>query len=54
MDKDDVGHIYRGVLLSHREGTNAICSNMAETVILNEVRKKEKDKYQVLSFICGS
>ena len=29
MDKEDVVHIYNGILLSHeKEGTNAICSNM--------------------------
>ena len=28
MDKEDVVHIYNGILLSHkREGNNAICSN---------------------------
>ena len=29
MDKDDVVHIYSGILLSHKkEWNNAICSNM--------------------------
>ena len=29
MDKEDVVHIYNGILLSHKkEWTNAICSNM--------------------------
>ena len=29
MDKEDVVHIYNGILLSHKkEGNNAICSNM--------------------------
>ena len=29
MDKEDVGHIYNGILLSHKkEWNNAICSNM--------------------------
>ena len=28
-DKEDVVHIYNGILLSHKkEGNNAICSNM--------------------------
>ena len=29
MDKEDVVHIYNGILLSHNKGwNNAICSNM--------------------------
>ena len=28
MDKEDVVHIYNGILLSHKKGNNAICSNM--------------------------
>ena len=29
MDKEDVAHIYNGILLSHKkEQNNAICSNM--------------------------
>ena len=29
MDKEDVGHIYNGILLSHKkERNNVICSNM--------------------------
>ena len=29
MDKEDVVHIYNGLLLSHeKEGNNSICSNM--------------------------
>ena len=48
MDKEDVVHIYNGILLSNKkEQSNAICSNMdgPRFVILNEVSQKEKDKY---------
>ena len=32
MDKEDVAHIYDGILLSHKkEWNNAICSNMGIT-----------------------
>ena len=36
-------HVFDGILLSHKKGNNAICSNMdeLETVILSEVRKEE-------------
>ena len=43
MDKEDVIHVFDGILLSHKKGNNAICSNMdeLETVILSEVREEE-------------
>ena len=36
-------HVFDGILLSHKKGNNAICSNMdeLETVILSEVREEE-------------
>ena len=53
MDKEDVAHIYNGILLSHKkEGNNAICSNMNEMIILGEVSQTEKDKYHMKSLIC--
>ena len=30
MDKEDVVHIYNGILLSHKKINNVICSNMDE------------------------
>ena len=42
MDKEDVVHIYNGILLNHKkEWNNVICSNMdgLETIILGEVRQ---------------
>ena len=55
MNKEDVVHIYSGILLSHKkEQNNAICSNMnLEIVILSEVSQAEKDKYHMISLICG-
>ena len=51
MDKEDVAHIFNGILLSHKkEWNNAICSNMdgpREIIVLSEVRQKEKDKYHM-------
>ena len=55
MYKEDVGHIYNGMLLSHKkEWNNAICSNMdgPRDYILSEVSQTEKDKYMI-SLICG-
>ena len=59
IDKEDVVHIYNGILLSHKkEQNNAICSNMdgprdSPLVILSEVSQTEKDKYHMISLICG-
>ena len=56
MDKEDVVHIYNGILLSHKK--NDIMPFVAtwmdlETVILSEVSQTEKDKYHMISLICG-
>ena len=49
-------HIYNGILLSYRK--NEIMPFAAtwmdlEMFILNEVSQKEKDKYHIISLICG-
>ena len=43
------------ILIHKKEQTNAICSNMDGTrdSILSEVSQKEKDKYHMISLICG-
>ena len=56
MDKEDVVHIYNGILLSHKK--NEIIPFTAtwiqlEIIILSEVSQKEKDKYHMISLICG-
>ena len=53
MDKEDVVHIYNGILLSHKK--NKIRSFVEmwmdwETVIQSEVSQKEKNKYRMLPF----
>ena len=56
MDKEDVVHVYNGILLSHKKEWNlAICSNMdaLEGIMLSEISQTEKDKYCMVSFICG-
>ena len=55
MDKDVV-HIYNGILLSHKK--NEIGSFVdrwmdLETVIQSEISQKEKNKYRILTRICG-
>ena len=56
MDKEDVVHIYNEILLSHKK--NELMPFAAtwmdlETVILSEVSQRKKDKYYMISLICG-
>ena len=51
MDKDDVMHIYNGILLGHKKECNmpfAATWMDLENVILSE----ERGKYHMLSLIC--
>ena len=50
-------HIYNGILLSYKK--NEIGSFVEtwmhlETVIQSEVSQKEKNKYRILTHICGT
>ena len=56
MDKEDVVPFYNRISLSHKkEQSNVICSTWTdlEIVMLSEVRQTEKDKYHMISLICG-
>ena len=49
-------YTYNGILLSRKKERNyAICSNLMdlEIIILNDVSQTEKDKYYMISLICG-
>ena len=56
MDKEGVVHIYNGILLSHKKNEimpfAATWMNL-EMIILSEVSQTEKDKYHMISLICG-
>ena len=57
MYKEVVVHIYNGILLSHKR--NEIGSFVErwmdlETVIQSEACQKEKNKYHILTHICGT
>ena len=57
MDKEDVVHIYNGILLSHKKERNWVIVEMwmdLETVIQSEVSQKEKNKYHILTHIYGT
>ena len=56
IDKEDVVHIYNGILLSHKK--NEIMPYAAtwmhlEIIILSELSQTQEDKYHVISLICG-
>ena len=55
MDKEDVGYLYNGILLSHKKDEVmplAATWMDLEMIILSEISHIEKDKYMI-SFICG-
>ena len=49
MDKENVVHVYNGILLSHKKKNEimpfAATWMQLEIIILSEVSQKEKDKY---------
>ena len=55
MDKEDVVHIYSGILLSHKmEWNTTICGNMDwPEDDHTKWSKSEKDKYHMILLICG-
>ena len=55
IDKEDVVHLYSGMLLSHKiEWNNAICSNMdGPRDYHTKWSKPEKDKYPMIPLTCG-
>ena len=56
MDKEDVLHIYDGILLSHKKNEimpfAATWMNL-EMIILSEVSQTQNSKYHMISLICG-
>ena len=55
VGKEDVIHIYSGILLSHEKNETMPSASTwtdLEIVILSEVSQTEKDKYMIL-LICG-
>ena len=53
MDKEDVVHIYNGILLGREIRPFAVTRMQLEIIILSEIGQTEKDKYHILSLICG-
>ena len=56
MDKEDVLHIYNGILLGHKQEEImplAATWMQLETIKLSEISQNEKDKYHTIPLICG-
>ena len=55
MDKEDVAHIYNGILAIKRNETELFVMRWMdlESVIQSEVSQKEKNKYRMLTHIYG-
>ena len=56
MDKEDVTHIYSGILLSHKRKEIELFVVRwmdLESVMQSEVSQKEKNKYRTLTRIYG-
>jgi len=56
MDKEDVVYICNGILLRHKKNKITLFSATQidlEIFILSEVSQRQKDKYNMISLICG-
>ena len=56
VDKEYMLYIYNGIRLSHKkEKTVAICNKWIDLkgIMLSEISQTEKDKYHMISLICG-
>ena len=54
MGKEDVVHIYNGILAIKKEWDNAICNDMDGPKDFHTERiQTEKDKYHMRSLTCG-
>ena len=57
MDKENEVHIYNGILLNHKKNEIMPFEETwvdLEIIILGEVSWTQKDKYQMISLICGN
>ena len=55
MAKEDVVNIYNGILAIKKNEIMSFAARWMdlEIIILSEVSQKEKDKYHMISLICG-
>ena len=55
MDKEDMVHMYNGILAIKKNEMMPFAATWMdlEIIILSELSQKEKDKYHMISLICG-
>ena len=57
MDKEDVAHIYNGILLSNKKKNEILPFATTwmdlEGIMLSEINHTEKHEYCMISLICG-
>ena len=56
MDKEEVVHTYNGTLCGHKNNEILTFSTMwvdVQGIVLRETHKTEKEKYHMISLICG-
>ena len=57
MDKTTRGHLHNGILLGRKKEENLTFATAwmdPESIILSEMRQSEKDKYHMISLLCGT
>ena len=57
MDNEDVVHIHNGILFGHKKKEILPFATTwmdLEGIMLSETSRREKGKYQMISFICES
>ena len=55
LDTEDVVHMYYKILLSHKDEITLFAETWMdlEIIILSEVSQTEKNKYHMITLICG-
>ena len=55
VDKTALGHLYNGILLGHKMKKFPLCDSMdgPGEHYASEISRSEKDKYHMISLICG-
>ena len=56
VDKTTMEHLHNGILLSHKKEESCTLLTVwmdLENIMLSEISQSEKDKYHMISLICG-
>ena len=56
VDKTTMGHLHNGILLGHKKEEKFTLCNSIDgpgKIMLSEISQAEKDKYHMISFLCG-